>query len=57
MTSSKNQTKATIITFHCLKIKFVLEGVEDSTEVAFARSLGIEYFQGYYYGKPALPAA
>lgn len=39
------------------KIKFVLEGVEDSTEVAFARSLGIEYFQGYYYGKPALPAA
>ena len=38
-------------------IDFVLEGVENSAEVAFARGIGIEYFQGYYYGKPALPAA
>lgn len=39
------------------RIDFILEGVESAEEVTFARELGIEYLQGYYYGKPALPAA
>ncbi|KRM56268.1 sensor domain-containing diguanylate cyclase [Lacticaseibacillus sharpeae] len=37
------------------QLDFVLEGVETSAEVDFARSLGIKYIQGYYFSKPALP--
>lgn len=36
-------------------IAFILEGVETADDVAFARSLGIKHFQGYYFGKPELP--
>lgn len=38
-------------------LDFILEGVESADEVTFAHDqLGIEFFQGYYYSKPALPA-
>ncbi|KRM55789.1 sensor domain-containing diguanylate cyclase [Lacticaseibacillus sharpeae] len=37
-------------------IEFVLEGVENSNEVEYARDeLGITLMQGYYYNKPGLP--
>ncbi|WP_390405600.1 diguanylate cyclase domain-containing protein [Lacticaseibacillus jixiensis] len=38
-------------------LRFILEGVEDETDIRFATDLGIHYFQGYYYAKPALPSA
>ncbi|WP_461213527.1 bifunctional diguanylate cyclase/phosphodiesterase [Lacticaseibacillus sp. GG6-2] len=38
-------------------LDFILEGVEDEDDVKFARTLGIDYFQGYYFGKPSLPEA
>lgn len=34
-------------------INFILEGVEDESDVQHASALGIHYFQGYYFGKPA----
>lgn len=36
-------------------IGFILEGVEDESDVAFAQTQHVEYFQGYYFGKPAMP--
>lgn len=33
-------------------IKVLAEGVESSFEVEMIRSLGVDYIQGYYYGKP-----
>lgn len=38
-------------------LRFILEGVEDETDIRFATALGIHYFQGYYFAKPALPNA
>lgn len=38
-------------------IDFILEGVEDEADVDFAAALGVDYFQGYYFGKPTLPQA
>ncbi|WP_155285828.1 EAL domain-containing protein [Lacticaseibacillus zhaodongensis] len=38
-------------------IELILEGVESQADVEFATSLGIQYCQGFYFGKPALPAA
>lgn len=35
-------------------IRFVLEGIETSTDDVTADRLGIAYRQGYYYGKPYL---
>ncbi|KRL43063.1 EAL domain-containing protein [Lacticaseibacillus manihotivorans] len=37
-------------------LAFILEGVENAEEVAYAQDLGIQLFQGYYFSKPALPA-
>ena len=31
----------------------VAEGIENAGELAVVRSLGIEYGQGYFWGKPA----
>lgn len=36
-------------------LDFILEGVENAEEVAYAKSLGIKLFQGYYFSKPVLP--
>ncbi|WP_407894152.1 diguanylate cyclase domain-containing protein [Lacticaseibacillus sp. N501-2] len=37
-------------------LDFILEGVENAEEVAYAKDqLGVEFFQGYYYSKPSLP--
>ena len=36
-------------------IDFILEGIENKEDVAFAASLGIHYYQGFYFGKPTLP--
>lgn len=36
-------------------LRIILEGVEDQADVEFAKTLGIHYFQGYYFAKPALP--
>lgn len=38
-------------------LTLILEGVETPADLAFARSLGIRYFQGYYFGKPENLAA
>jgi diguanylate cyclase (GGDEF)-like protein/PAS domain S-box-containing protein len=37
---------------HELGKKVVAEGVENDDDVAFLRSIGCEYGQGYYYGEP-----
>jgi EAL domain-containing protein (putative c-di-GMP-specific phosphodiesterase class I) len=37
------------------EISFILEGLEFPDEVIWAQHLGIQYFQGYYFGKPQLP--
>jgi len=37
------------------KIDFILEGVENKEDVDFAGHLGIDFYQGYYFGKPVLP--
>ena len=33
-------------------LKFILEGVENEADLQMANELGIEYIQGYYFGKP-----
>lgn len=39
------------------QLDFILEGVENAEEVAYAKeALGVQYFQGYYFSKPSLPA-
>ena len=38
-------------------LRMILEGVEDQADVDFGLALGIHYFQGYFYAKPALPHA
>lgn len=35
-----------------LKIKTVMEGVEDSKQAHFFKEIGCDYIQGYYYAKP-----
>ncbi|VDG25914.1 GGDEF and EAL domain-containing protein [Lactiplantibacillus mudanjiangensis] len=35
------------------QLNFILEGVETEAELAMAKSLGIPYVQGYFFGKPA----
>ena len=40
---------------HSLKLEVVAEGVEDTEQLAFLRSVGCEEIQGYLYSKP-LPA-
>lgn len=35
-------------------LRFVLEGIEDQQDDAIADQLGVEYRQGYYYGRPHL---
>lgn len=38
---------------HDLKIDVIAEGIENREEYLALRMLGIEYFQGYYFAKPA----
>lgn len=39
------------------QLDLILEGIEDEQDLAFAKSLGIHYFQGYYFSKPVNLAA
>ena len=32
--------------------KIVVEGVEDKSQLDILRELGVDFIQGYYYGKP-----
>lgn len=34
------------------QLKFVLEGVETEADVQLAKAMGVDYLQGYYFGKP-----
>ncbi len=44
--------KATIDLAHSLGIKIVAEGVESAAHLEMLKSLGCDYAQGYYLGKP-----
>ncbi len=44
--------KSTIELAHSLDIKITAEGVEDAETMASLRSLGCDFAQGYYFGKP-----
>ena len=44
--------RSVIALAHELGKKVVAEGVEAEDDVAFLRSIGCEYAQGYYYGEP-----
>ena len=33
-------------------VKIVVEGVEDKSQLDILRELGVDFIQGYYYGKP-----
>ncbi len=35
---------------------FILEGVETISDLKYAEKMGIQYLQGYHFGKPALPS-
>ncbi|HCY3368646.1 TPA: EAL domain-containing protein, partial [Escherichia coli] len=37
---------------HNLKIHTVVEGVETSEQVDYLLYLSVDYFQGYFFGKP-----
>lgn len=37
------------------QLKFAVEGIETDQDVAMMKQLSIEWAQGYYYSKPALP--
>ncbi|WP_127848732.1 GGDEF and EAL domain-containing protein [Lacticaseibacillus hulanensis] len=37
-------------------INFILEGVENQADLDFGHHLDIEHYQGYFFGKPNLPA-
>ena len=38
-----------------LRLKTVVEGVEDAEQVAALKVLGCDYIQGYYFSKPLPP--
>lgn len=44
--------ESTIAMLHELGIKIVVEGIENEEYLAKMKSLGCEYFQGYYFAKP-----
>jgi diguanylate cyclase (GGDEF)-like protein len=47
------QLKRYVSVARALKCELVAEGIETAGELAIVRSLGIEYGQGYFWGKPA----
>jgi EAL domain-containing protein (putative c-di-GMP-specific phosphodiesterase class I) len=47
-----NVIKTIIQLAHSLKLKIVVEGVEEKKEIDFLITLGAYIFQGYYFGKP-----
>jgi EAL domain-containing protein (putative c-di-GMP-specific phosphodiesterase class I) len=42
---------------HGCRVRVVAEGVETAAEAAALRSLGVDYGQGWYYGRPGPPGA
>jgi len=45
--------KQHVAEFHRRKIMVVAEGIERAEEFEFLVSIGVDYFQGYYLGRPA----
>ena len=45
--------KQHVAEFHRRKIAIVGEGIERKEEYEFLMSLGVEYYQGYYFARPA----
>lgn len=54
--SNQKQTLITFFLSYCeqYKSQLILEGVENETEIAIAKALGIHIAQGYILGRPAL---
>ena len=40
--------------FHNIEAKVVVEGIEDESHVETLKSMGVDYFQGFFFHKPAL---
>lgn len=55
LTRIQDRIKFWVEVANTAKITFILEGVENQSELAFAQSLGIQQFQGYYFDRPSLP--
>ncbi|ACC74359.1 cyclic di-GMP phosphodiesterase [Paraburkholderia phymatum] len=55
---SKSQAlvRSMVAVAQALQLKVVAEGIETESEELFMKGLGVEYVQGYLYGKP-MPAA
>lgn len=51
-TSGASVIRSMVALSHELGKRVVAEGVEHEDEVAFLRSIGCEYAQGFYYGEP-----
>lgn len=51
--SRVEQLRRYVAVARALDCEVVAEGIETSRELAIVRSLGIEYGQGYFWGKPA----
>lgn len=52
----KTITQGTIATAHALDIKVIAEGVEQKEDLDVLIALGVDYFQGYIFAKPAVEA-
>ncbi|EAS64550.1 EAL domain-containing protein [Photobacterium angustum] len=40
--------------FHKSEAKVVVEGIEDESHVEILKSMGVDYFQGFFFHKPTL---
>lgn len=47
-------TQGAVATAHALGIEVVAEGIEFAEDLAILRDFGVNYFQGYLIGKPAI---
>lgn len=50
----KTITKGAVETCHALDIKVIAEGVETKADLDTLLGMGIDYFQGYIFGKPEI---
>ncbi len=52
MTAVKKIISNIIYLAHSLQIEVTAEGVETAAQFEFLKSVGCDYIQGYYFGKP-----